>query len=131
MKELQKIRQMVGQSYMYKKEVYKITGFIPEEQKVRITTDKQDIVLLEDGLHHALTMFHEADDEQSATLQVQQQTQLQGNLNDLKQILMETLHKVREDKGFVQQAVVVNKTITNYGGLLKLELEAYKLSQKQ
>jgi hypothetical protein len=131
MKELKKIADMVGQAYLYKKENYIIKTYIPEEMQVRIITDTKDIVILYDDLSHHLKYFLEVEPEEN-TLQVQQhQTQMQGNLNDLKQILMETLHKVREDKGFVQQAVVVNKTITNYGGLLKLELEAFKLSQKQ
>jgi hypothetical protein len=130
MKELQKIADMVGNTYLYKKENYTIKTYVPEEMQVRIKTDSKDIVILYDDLGHHLEYFLEAEPGGNA-LQVQQQTQMQGNLNDLKQILMETLHKVREDKSFVQQAVVVNKTITNYGGLLKLELEAFKLSQKQ
>jgi hypothetical protein len=125
MKDLQKIAQMVGSTYMYKKENYTLKGFIPEEQKVRILTDKQDIVLLNDGLHHSLSLFLEVEQEETA-LQVQKHPQ-NDTIVELRNILMENIKQVRENKEYVQQAGVVNKSVTNITNLIKAELEFMKL----
>jgi hypothetical protein len=131
MKDLQKIAQMVGQTYLYKKENYTIRGFIPEEQKVRLLTDSTDIVLLEDGLHHSLTLFLEVEQEDHA-LQVRQtqvHTQASSTLTELNTIMMDTIRKVQTDKEYVQQAGAINKSVTNITNLLKAQLEMMKLSQ--
>jgi hypothetical protein len=131
MKPLQKISEMVGRSYMYKKEVYKITGFIPEDQKVRIKTNREDIVLLDDSLHHTLGMFLEVEEEESERLPAtKQQTQMQGTLMELNNILLDNIKRVQDNKEYVQQAGAVNKSVTNITNLIKTQLEFEKLQRK-
>lgn len=126
MKSLEKIANMVGNTYLYKKENYTIRGFIPDEQKVRILTDKQDRVLLEDGLHHSLGMFLEVEPEETG-IATAQQNQVTSTIKDLHGILMENIKQVRENKEYVQQAGVVNKSVTNITNLIKAEMEFIKL----
>jgi hypothetical protein len=128
MKELNKIAQMVGNTYLYKKENYTIKGFIPEEQTVRILTDKQDIVLLADGLHHTLTLFLEVEQEETGLVSSEQH-QVRTTIKDLHAILMENINQVRGNKEYVQQAGVVNKSVTNITNLIKAEMEFMKMKQ--
>jgi AAA15 family ATPase/GTPase len=125
MKDLQKIAQMVGSTYMYKKENYTLKGFIPEEQKVRILTDKQDIVLLNDGLHHSLSLFLEVEQEPQLP-QVVKKSEVQTAMGSLTSILLENIETVRKDKDFIPQAESINTSIKTMIDMAKAEIDYRK-----
>lgn len=129
MKHLEKIAQMVGQSYMYKKDVYAFTGFIPEEQTVRIKTNGKDIVLLYDDLPNCLNLFLEVEQEEGLTVAAQSMPEANSTMKDLRSILMDTITKVQADKDYVAQATQINKTATSLTNLLKAEMEFIKLTK--
>jgi hypothetical protein len=126
-KELDRIAGMVGNTYLYKKNNYTITGFVPSAEKVVLKTDNGDLTLLTDGLAHQLGYFLEVEPE-PAGLQVTQQTQMQGTLQELNTIMMDTIRKVQQDKEYVAQAGAVNKSVTNITNLMKAQLEFMKIA---
>lgn len=126
-KALQKIGQMVGNSYMYKKEVYTIKGFIPEDQTVRIKTDREDLVLLYDGLDHQLGYFLEAEQEEAVVLPaIVRQSEVQSSIGSLAHILQDNIKRVRDDKEFIPQAEAIASSVKTIIDLAKAEIEYRK-----
>jgi hypothetical protein len=128
MKELKIIAQMVGRTYLYKKEQYTILTYFPEGEAVRLKTDSKDIVLLNDGLQHSLGLFLEVEPEQTAALQPLQSS---STLSELHAVLMDTIRKVQADKEYVPQAAQINKTVTAATNLLKAEMDFFRLTKSQ
>lgn len=131
MKGLEQLSKMVGKPYMYSKEVYTITGFIPEESKVRVKTDGKDIVLLYDDMPHCLSLFLEVEEEQVSVAKTAK-TAIMANsgasdIQSLKNILLDNIRKVQESKEYVPQAAQISKSVTAFTNLAKAEMEYFKM----
>jgi|SRR5690606_5653693 len=132
MEKLNKLYDMVGGTYLYKRESITIKGVIASDadQLIRIKTDKQDITIsqlhLSDFLSALLPV--EADHEEATTaLQVQQS----GEITNMQNILMDSIKKIQQDKEYVGQAKAINNHINTMLNMVKLQMQMQIMKDKR
>jgi hypothetical protein len=123
MKDIQKIKEMVGNAYKYKGKTYTIRGFAPEDDTVRIYTNQEDIVLHDGGnLGEALAMFRYA----SNVPAVIERSEMQATMSSLTTVVMESIEKVRNNKDYIPQADSINSSIKTLIDMAKAEIDYNK-----
>lgn len=132
MEKLNKLYDMVGGTYLYKRESITIKGVIASEadQLIRIKTDKQDITIsplhLSDFLASLLPMSEDSA-EASTTLIVQQSSEI----DNLHNILKDSIKKIQQDKEYVGQAKAINNHINTMLNMVKLQMQMQIIRDKR
>lgn len=123
---------MVGGTYLYKRESITIKGVIASDadQLIRIKTDKQDITIsplhLSDFLASLLPMSEDSA-EASTTLIVQQSSEI----DNLHNILKDSIKKIQEDKEYIGQAKAINNHINTMLNMVKLQMQMQNMMDKR
>lgn len=123
---------MVGGTYLYKRESITIKGVIASDadQLIRIKTDKQDITIsplhLSDFLASLLPMSEDSA-EASTTLIVQQSSEI----DNLHNILKDSIKKIQEDKEYIGQAKAINNHINTMLNMVKLQMQMQIMKDKR
>lgn len=132
MEKLNKLYDMVGGTYLYKRESITIKGVIASDadQLIRIKTDKQDITIsplhLSDFLASLLPMSEDSA-EASTTLIVQQSSEI----DNLHNILKDSIKKIQEDKEYIGQAKAINNHINTMLNMVKLQMQMQNMMDKR
>lgn len=132
MEKLNKLYDMVGGTYLYKRESITIKGVIASEadQLIRIKTDKQDITIsplhLSDFLASLLPMSEDSA-KASTTLIVQQSSEI----DNLHNILKDSIQKIKEDKEYIGQAKAINNHINTMLNMVKLQMQMQSMMDKR
>lgn len=132
MEKLNKLYDMVGGTYLYKRESITIKGVIASDadQLIRIKTDKQDITIsplhLSDFLASLLPMSEDSA-EASTTLIVQQSSEI----DNLHNILKDSIKKIQEDKEYIGQAKAINNHINTMLNMVKLQMQMQIMKDKR
>ena len=124
---IEKLQNMVGKNYLYHTYEYKMLGFSIEDSEIRIFTDKRTIKgkATKEFLNEFLPI--EEEPEQKGSLQLLPDKK---QMMDLKEIILENIRKVKEDKSYIAQANSINKNINTLLNMAKLELEYFKAMKK-
>lgn len=132
MEKLNKLYDMVGGTYLYKRESITIKGVIASDadQLIRIKTDKQDITIsplhLSDFLASLLPVSD--DQEEASTALVVQQS---GEIDTLHKILKDSIKKIQEDKEYIGQAKAINNHINTMLNMVKLQMQMQNMMDKR
>lgn len=132
MEKLNKLYDMVGGTYLYKRESITIKGVIASEadQLIRIKTDKQDITVSPLHLSGFISSLLPSSDEQEETrtaLVVQQS----GEIDTLHKILKDSIKKIQEDKEYIGQAKAINNHINTMLNMVKLQMQMQNMMDKR
>lgn len=133
MENLNKLYEMVGGTYLYKRESITIKGVIASDadQLIRIKTDKQDITVsllhLSDFISSLLPVSDEQQEETTTAL-VTQQT---GQIDTLHNILNDSIKKIQEDKEYIGQAKAINNHINTMLNMVKLQMQMQSMKDKR
>ncbi len=123
---VEKLREMVGKSFLYNTREHKIRGFALKDGKAFIYTDKTTIKgeATKEFLNEFLPI--EEDFEEHSLQLLPDRNQMMN----LKEILLDNIKKVKEDKSYIPQANSINKNINTLLNMAKLELEYYRTLKK-
>jgi hypothetical protein len=117
-KLIAQLDQMVGTTRLYMGTTFKITGYSIMDEDVRIGTDKRTVVIKKSKLYDSLPEFMEVETSvataSKSNVMMMQHT---SEINQLKSIAMDTIKKIQEDKGYINQARAINDSI---GTVLKM-----------
>jgi len=120
-----KLAAMLQNSYMYKGIIHKIIDAQITEDMVFLSTNKR---MLRFNYEQFMTEFKEflpAEAESNAVV-VRHET-LNGMTKTIKDTLMESINKVREDAKYIKQAEAINKSVNVLLNMAKLDLQAKKM----
>lgn len=127
-----KIESMKGKPWMYNGSVFHIDDYEITENFLIIKTggnsQRRPLNIAMEYLESCLPV------EQENKLPMKNKPQLlfsgNGTFEKIKDILMDNITRVQENKDYVNQAKAVNASITNMLHLAKNELEVYRLMQR-
>lgn len=123
---------MVGGTFLYKRENITIKGVIASDadQLIRIKTDKQDITIsplhLSDFLASLLPVSD--DQEEASTALIVQQS---SEIDNLHNILKDSIKKIQQDKEYVGQAKAINNHINTMLNMVKLQMQMQNMRDKR
>lgn len=123
---VEKAQEMVGKSYLYHAHEFKILGFAMEDGEIHIFTDKRTIIgkANHDFLNEFLPIEEEADRKALLLLPDKKQ------MNNLKDIILDNIQRVKENKSYIPQANSINQNINTLLNMARLELEYFKVMKK-
>ena len=127
-----KLKSMVGKLFMYHKVNQRVLRFENKESCIKITTDVEDIVIKwEDAgiLNDFLPVeedlvFKEA--PAATAPSIINQSVIGSSAKELKEILMENIRQIKDNKEFIPQAVEINNNVKSIIDLAKAEVDLFK-----
>lgn len=122
-----RLRSMVDKTFMVNTICYKVMNYSIQEEHVLIGTDKKVFSIDRANAFKAIEMFLPADPEpqfHSPPAKVEMQS-LAGT-SELRDILMDNIRKVREDKTFIPQAQAVSDSVKTIIELAKTEIQMHE-----
>lgn len=133
MEKLNKLYDMVGGTYLYKRESIIIKGVIASDtdQLIRIKTDKQDITVSLLHLSDFISSLLLASDEQQEETRTALVTQQSGEIDTLHKILKDSIKKIQEDKEYIGQAKAINNHINTMLNMVKLQMQMQNMRDKR
>ncbi|MFQ5633538.1 MAG: hypothetical protein ACE5I1_32630 [bacterium] len=120
----QTLNKMIGQLYSYNDQVHKILNFKIDNYKVTIATDQDILEMTAKNAPAELKKFKPVGSEVSKALASIPRNE---EMKSLRDILMDTISRVRNDEGYTTQAHVINKSVNSMIAMAKIELQAYAL----
>lgn len=133
------LESMIGHRYMYGATNHTITRYRINKERGRVTviTDKKEFDRPIDAAMEFLEQFEPIPGRAVAVVQDQPNLpQMQVNssvISELKDVLMDNIRKVKEDKNYIEQAEAVRQNVESVIGLAKTEIaymEAYTRMNK-
>lgn len=128
-KAMQVLQQMIGNTYRYEGQKILVSDVRIKGNKASVITDKNVIELLIDDLENELQKF-----DYVGTNQLIRNPQIVDMVfegasvyQQLQSTLIESIQKVKEDKGYIEQAQTINETIKQVIDLEKVKLQAIQL----
>lgn len=115
---------MVGKTFLFKSRTHKIIKTRSNDGNIQIVTDKDWLEISE----KELKQFLPAAPEKDSSLVVL--TKRDPTLKSLRTTLIETIEKVKVDKEYIDQAVVINNSIKTVIDMAKFDLETLKFANK-
>lgn len=119
------LTKMHGKTWMYKGKNHRILRFAAAAGTITITTDLKDIILDTDKFDPADWLPAE-DEEKGVAVVTARQTVIQSSAVELKNILMDNIRKVQENKDYIPQAQEVNSNVKSIIDLAKAEIDLMK-----
>jgi len=126
----QYLKDMVGKTFMYETHLHRILSYEIQDGICTVVTDKKWIKFPESRGLKKLREFLEAPDEEKQELALKILPK-NGELTDLKKILVENIKRVQNDEKFVQQANAINKSVNAVINLGKLEISFFKAQREE
>lgn len=119
----ERLKDMVGHTYMYNTHHYRILSFELNEQLTIVTDRRWFRFPLEDA-DKALKEFLPVEPEiEISALQVVPKA---SEMADLKMVLLDNIKRIQNDKEFIQQAHAINKSVTTLVNMARLEMSYLK-----
>lgn len=123
-----RLKEMVGKTYLYNTYEHKVFGFIINEEEFTLMTNKRELNFPTEKASQVLHDFLPVDDGGNGhALQLMPGAKEMVNL---KNIVMQNIEKVQQDKGYIKQAESVNRSIATLVSMTRLEIQYVKLLQK-
>lgn len=128
MKDQTKLEKLVGKEFIYKQEHIRIKDYFmkPEEGTVHIVTDKQPITVKEEDVQDFVSRCLPVAEE--STVAVAVVAEAQTTITSLKDILMDNIKKVQENKDYIGQAKMINNSVNSLLNMVSLQM---KLNSKR
>jgi len=120
-----KLAAMLQNSYMYKGITHKIIDAQITDDMVFLSTNKRMLRFNHEQFMAEFKDFLPAEAESNAV--VVRQEPLNGMTKTIKDTLMESINKVREDAKYIKQAEAINKSVNVLLNMAKLDLQAKKM----
>jgi len=120
-----KLAAMLQNSYMYKGITHKIIDAQITDDMVFLSTNKRMLRFNHEQFMAEFKEFLPAEAESNAV--VVRQEPLNGMTKTIKDTLMESINKVREDAKYIKQAEAINKSVNVLLNMAKLDLQAKKM----
>lgn len=126
-----RLQGMVGKTYMFNTNCFKVQNYQFIEGKLLIGTDKKIFPIEIENVHRVLDMFLETDQEETPTgHQVKFEMKSLSGAAEIKDILMANIKSVQENKDYIPQAVAVNDTVKTLLDFAKTEIQMYDIMYK-
>lgn len=121
MNTLEKLNDMVGNTYMYKTKNITIRGyFLPNDEAVSIKTDVKNYIIPLSNLPGFIGECLEVEVESERVSLVPAQ---KNEVSNMKNILLDNIKKIQEDKAYINQAKAINNNINTLLNMVKLEIQ--------
>lgn len=123
MKETTKLERLVGRTFIYKQDHIKIKDFypIPEEKKINVITDKKPILLDDSDVPDFINKLLPVDEPTTVAVSVVNETQ--QTITSLKDILLDNIKKVQENKDYIAQANTINNSVNSLLNMVSLQMK--------
>lgn len=95
---------------------------------IKITTDRQDICILNQDIKEALANILIEDGNALSHISIRDAGIIGRSSSDLQKILMDNITKVQKDKSYIPQAQEINNAVKSMIELAKTEIEALKVN---
>jgi hypothetical protein len=130
MKETTKLEKLLNKTYIYKQDHIRIKDYylVPEEESIKIITDKAPITIKADELQQFIDKCLPVQDENTQAIQIVSDSQKQ--ITSLKDILMDNITKVQADKEYINQAKTINNAVNTLLNMVTLEMKVKKEMMK-
>jgi hypothetical protein len=130
MKETTRLEKMLSKTYIYKQEHIRIKDYYPEPEEgtIKIITDKAPITINASEVTQFIDKCLAVDDENTQALQIV--TESQKTITSLKDILLDNIKKVQENKEYINQAKTINNSVNTLLNMVSLELKVSKEMKK-
>ena len=123
------LHDLVGKTIMYNTRNYKILAWRVKDGIVTIVADPKWIELVETTAYSKIRKeFRPAPDEENEGMALRTLPK-NGEMANLKKILIQNIKNVQDNEEFVQQGNTINKSVNAVINLAKLELSFLKAQQ--
>ncbi|MBD2753727.1 hypothetical protein [Spirosoma validum] len=122
-----RLKDMVGKTYLVKAVSHKILSFRIDDDKLLIVSDKKWFPAVE--VQHSqklLEQFLETEPEDEVLPAAPVQSAILSAVPDLKAILLDNIKKVQEDKGYIPQANTIAKQVNTLLNMVNTEINFNK-----
>lgn len=126
--EIKKLHDMVGRRWMYRGRNVKITDYDIVDGQVLISTDGQPIKIDKSKLSESLEDFLPAQESNGQAVVLKGDA---GRMESLEEILMDSIHKVKEDPKYINQAKQISNSANTLVNITKTKLLMMKEAQKR
>jgi len=126
---IDKLERMVGKSFVYNQDEHKIIKYEFAGGSLIITSDKQDIIFSAVDYRFHLKEFLPIDDKIAATT-LQLNVANQSVMTELKDVLLDNIRKVKENKDYIPQAQEINSQVKSMIDLARTEIDFIKIVNK-
>jgi hypothetical protein len=120
-----KLDSMIGKTYMYRTETQKVISYEFKDStgKIIIITNKSTIMFSFSDAKEKLTDFLICEEEKNIDVAIYKPEISSTVMIDVKNILMDNIKKVQDDKEYIPQAIAINKNVKSIIELAKTEIE--------
>ena len=120
----EKLESMKGKTFMRNGRYHTVLSWQIKDDKLTVATDNGWLEFTIDKAEKALSEFlpvHANNQKLAITVMPKN-----GELQNLKEIILDNIQKVKEDKDYIKQAEAINKSIGTLINMAKLELSYIK-----
>ena len=124
MKLKEKLEKMLGKTFMHNGRYYTVLSWQVKDEKLTVATDNGWLEFELSQADKALAEFLpvHANNRQMAIVVMPKN----GELQNLKNVILDNIQKVQKDKDYVKQADSINKSISTLINMAKLEISYIK-----
>ncbi|MCB0258902.1 MAG: hypothetical protein KDE62_04155 [Calditrichaeota bacterium] len=124
MKLKEKLEKMQGKTFMHNGRYYTVLSWQVKDEKLTVATDNGWLEFELSQADKALAEFLpvHANNRQMAIVVMPKN----GELQNLKNVILDNIQKVQKDKDYVKQADSINKSISTLINMAKLEISYIK-----
>lgn len=126
--EVKKLNEMTGRRWMYRGRNLKITDHELVDGQVLISTDGQPIRIDKSKFSEALEEFLPIEHSKGKGLVLKGDA---GRMQSLEQILMDSIHKVKEDPKYINQAKQISNSANTLVNITKTKLLMMREAEKR
>ena len=124
MKLKEKLEKMLGKTFMHNGRYYTVLSWQVKDEKLTVATDNGWLEFELSQADKALAEFLpvHANNRQMAIVVMPKN----GELQNLKNVILDNIQKVQQDKEYIKQADSINKSISTLINMAKLEISYIK-----
>jgi hypothetical protein len=126
MKGTTKLEKLLNKMFIYKQEHIRIKDYypIPEDGIIRVITDKNPIDIKEGDVSEFVEKCLPVDEPNTQVVQIANDSQ--KTITTLKDILLDNIKKVQNDKEYINQAKTINNSVNTLLNMVSLEMKVKK-----
>jgi hypothetical protein len=130
MNTTERLQSMVGKTWLYKKKKITILSWKQQGEDITIVTDVEWITKHFTELPLFIELFeHTEDPGNASTLQVI--SEQRHSISSLKDVLMDSIKRVQENKEYIEQAKSINNNVNTLLNMAKLEVQIMREANKK
>ena len=118
-----RLNEMVGRTFMYHTRLYKVLNY-RLNGRLELVCDKRWFDIAAEHIEGTLDEFLPVAEERALAF-----FPAKKELINIKDILMENIERVRQDKTYVGQANAINKSVNTLINMAKLEIQYQKMKE--